>query len=236
MLKTSRLLFVSIFILLFIGLSDYGYGCHKKDGNGNPIQHGQTPCGGGGDDGGGGGVVKPKSVEIDVQWGEMGGLVVEAEPRHCVLVALKPSGGTGFYECQNEAGVVHYNLADLPKECTGDTEYYKVFDDIMVAPNFGYTYEWSGKCLESGCTIRIKNFFHGLEGVVKLGLSHFVKFRASLTAMFDGEEKNIFAEPRLLDVQRIRITFSDGKKTLAECIYEGFPDDLKVTFNSWPTT
>ncbi len=47
MLKKSTLLFVSIFFLLFIGLSDYGYGCHKGDG----VQHGQKLCNGsGGDD------------------------------------------------------------------------------------------------------------------------------------------------------------------------------------------
>ena len=39
MLKKSTLLSVSIFVLLFIGLSDYGYGCHKGE------QHGKfTNC------------------------------------------------------------------------------------------------------------------------------------------------------------------------------------------------
>ena len=55
MLKKSTLLSVSIFVLLFIGLSDYGYGCHKDD-----QPHGKfTECDppdprppGGGDDGG----------------------------------------------------------------------------------------------------------------------------------------------------------------------------------------
>ena len=45
--KKSTLLSVSIFVLLFIGLSDYGYGCHKGDG----VQHGQKPCNDGGDSG-----------------------------------------------------------------------------------------------------------------------------------------------------------------------------------------
>ena len=49
MLKKSTLLSVSIFFLLFIGLSDYGYGCHKGE------KHGKfTGCdeqsGGGGDE------------------------------------------------------------------------------------------------------------------------------------------------------------------------------------------
>ena len=44
MLKTSTLLSVSIFVSLFIGLSDYGYGCHKEDG-GVLIPHGKfDPC------------------------------------------------------------------------------------------------------------------------------------------------------------------------------------------------
>ena len=45
MLKKSTLLSVSIFFLLFIGLSDYGYGCH-----GGKPPHGD--CKGGGGDGG----------------------------------------------------------------------------------------------------------------------------------------------------------------------------------------
>ena len=32
---------VSIFLVLFIGLSDYGYGCHKKTMEGVSIQHGK---------------------------------------------------------------------------------------------------------------------------------------------------------------------------------------------------
>jgi len=39
--KKSTLLSVSIFLVLFIGLSDYGYGCHNGD------QHGKKPCDGG---------------------------------------------------------------------------------------------------------------------------------------------------------------------------------------------
>jgi len=38
MLKKSTLLFVSILFLLFIGLSDYGYGCHR-----NNLTHGKNP-------------------------------------------------------------------------------------------------------------------------------------------------------------------------------------------------
>ena len=41
MLKKSTLLFVSIFVLLFIGVSDYGYAHHKPGHSGGP--------GGGGD-------------------------------------------------------------------------------------------------------------------------------------------------------------------------------------------
>ena len=41
MLKKSTLLSVSIFFLLFIGLSDYGYGCHK---NGKPHGKNAGPC------------------------------------------------------------------------------------------------------------------------------------------------------------------------------------------------
>ena len=45
----KKLLFVSIFGLLFIGLSDYGYGCHKLDEQDppQPIPHGKNgvPCG-----------------------------------------------------------------------------------------------------------------------------------------------------------------------------------------------
>ena len=41
MLKKSTLLSVSIFVLLFIGLSDYGYGCHK---NGKPHGKNAGPC------------------------------------------------------------------------------------------------------------------------------------------------------------------------------------------------
>ena len=51
MLKKSTLLCLSVF-LLFIGLSDYGYGCHRDDSNGKPIPHRNKPCK---DDGGGGG-------------------------------------------------------------------------------------------------------------------------------------------------------------------------------------
>jgi len=54
MLKKS--LFIGTFFLLFIGLSDYGYGCHRDDGNG-PIPHRDKPCkddGGGGNGGGDG--------------------------------------------------------------------------------------------------------------------------------------------------------------------------------------
>ncbi len=43
MLKKSTPLFVSIFVLLFVGLSDYGYGCHK---GGNDSKG----CGGGGEE------------------------------------------------------------------------------------------------------------------------------------------------------------------------------------------
>ena len=46
MLKKSTLLFVSIFVLLFIGLSNYGYGHHRI---------GHDKGGGGGGNGGGGG-------------------------------------------------------------------------------------------------------------------------------------------------------------------------------------
>ena len=38
MLKKSTLLSVSIFFLLFIGLSDYGYGCHRD------VPHGAHTC------------------------------------------------------------------------------------------------------------------------------------------------------------------------------------------------
>jgi len=41
-------LFIGTFFLLFIGLSDYGYGCHKK---GDGVKHGQKPCNDGGDSG-----------------------------------------------------------------------------------------------------------------------------------------------------------------------------------------
>jgi len=41
--------FFSIFILLFIGLSDYGYACHKGD----DVRHGQKPCDDGNTDTGG---------------------------------------------------------------------------------------------------------------------------------------------------------------------------------------
>ncbi len=44
MLKKSTLLSVSIFLALFIGLSDYGYGCHEGDKHKLPF----APCGGGG--------------------------------------------------------------------------------------------------------------------------------------------------------------------------------------------
>jgi len=57
MLKKSTLL--SIFFLLFIGLSDYGYGCHKD------FPHGKdTDCNGGGGGGGGGGEDAEYSVTI----------------------------------------------------------------------------------------------------------------------------------------------------------------------------
>ena len=52
MLKKSTLLFVSIFVLLFIGLSDYGYGCHKGDPHGrspDPCPDPDPSPGGGGD-------------------------------------------------------------------------------------------------------------------------------------------------------------------------------------------
>jgi len=55
MLKKSTLLSVSIFFVLFIGVSDYGYGCHKMV-DGDPAPHGNRgPCDppdGGGDGGG----------------------------------------------------------------------------------------------------------------------------------------------------------------------------------------
>ena len=55
MLKTSTLLSVSIFFLLFMGLSDHGYGCHRDTGEG-PIPHGpKGDCSGGGGGGGQGG-------------------------------------------------------------------------------------------------------------------------------------------------------------------------------------
>ena len=38
MLKTSTLLFIGMFVLLFIGLSDYGYACHKDN-----LTHGRNP-------------------------------------------------------------------------------------------------------------------------------------------------------------------------------------------------
>jgi hypothetical protein len=57
MLKKS--LFIGTFFLLFIGLSDYGYGCHKKV-DGEPVPHGKGDCSGGG--GGGGGPSIPVSV------------------------------------------------------------------------------------------------------------------------------------------------------------------------------
>jgi hypothetical protein len=41
MQKKSTLLFVSIFVLLFIGLSDYGYGCHREV-DGVRILHGKV--------------------------------------------------------------------------------------------------------------------------------------------------------------------------------------------------
>jgi len=50
MLKKSTLLFVATFFLLFIGLSDYGYGCHR-DRDGDPFNgnepHGKDPIPGG---------------------------------------------------------------------------------------------------------------------------------------------------------------------------------------------
>ena len=62
MLKKSTLLSVSVFFLLFLGLSDYGYGCHK-----NNLTHGKNPgpCDppDGGDGGGGGG---GRSIPVSV--------------------------------------------------------------------------------------------------------------------------------------------------------------------------
>ena len=44
MLKKSTLLFIGTFFLLFIGLSDYGYGCHRdNDHDGTRDPHGQDP-------------------------------------------------------------------------------------------------------------------------------------------------------------------------------------------------
>jgi len=52
----NKSLFIGTFFLLFIGLSDYGYGCHRSDNDG-PIPHRDKPCkddGGGGNGGGDG--------------------------------------------------------------------------------------------------------------------------------------------------------------------------------------
>jgi len=63
MLKKS--LSVSIFVLLFIGLSDYGYGCHKIVDD-EPVPHGKkTECNGGGGGGGGDKVVGEYFVDFN---------------------------------------------------------------------------------------------------------------------------------------------------------------------------
>ena len=83
MLKKSTLLSVSIFFLLFLGLSDYGYACHG----------GKPPHGDCGDDGGG--KAKGTIVPTRVQWG---GVITEnGYPRLCVAQQVAQNGDYGLY-------------------------------------------------------------------------------------------------------------------------------------------
>ena len=108
MLKKS--LFIGTFFLLFIGLSDYGYGCHTG------TKHKTVAlCGDDGGGGGGGGVVKPTVVQTTAQWG---GLIDEppipdafGPPtfRPCVAQTMSPNGANGSYDCElNPARTLTY--------------------------------------------------------------------------------------------------------------------------------
>ncbi len=71
MLKKSTPLFVSVCLLLFISLSDYGYACHKGD----DVQHGKKPC----DDGGGDTTSGKKSIALIMKFDDMRGDKVQSD-------------------------------------------------------------------------------------------------------------------------------------------------------------
>jgi hypothetical protein len=72
MLQKSTLLSVSIFVLLFIGLSDYGYGCHRGD------PHGKDPeqCPDGDEDTTGG---KLESIALIMTFDDEGGDNIQSD-------------------------------------------------------------------------------------------------------------------------------------------------------------
>ena len=234
MLKKSTLLSVSIFFLLFIGLSDYGYGCHRDDASGDPIQHGSKPCNGGG---GGGGVVKPTVVQTTAQWG---GGIDELVPRPCVAQQMQPSGSNGSYDCELRPNrELTFNLGVGEQTLVGgEPAFCSVFTNgFQLAPNFQHFYGWNGKCFESECTIRIQNWFHDMENVEGTNGAHIIVLRAFARLGPFPADKNPFVALQPLDVVEIDISFGDGAQDLAVCQYSLERGNLaagEVTFTSVP--
>jgi len=130
MLKKSTLLSVSIFFVLFIGLSDYGYGCHK-----NNLTHGKNPgpCDppdGGDGSGGGGGRSIPVSVTFLNREGDRimsdGFAYIDGEEE--VTAIIRKTGDLHLFltrggRFQTPMRTLHYDFSDcVTPPCIEDTE------------------------------------------------------------------------------------------------------------------
>ena len=248
MLKKSTLLFVSIFVLLFIGLSDYGYGCHRRDEDGKRILHGNVEtC----EDSDSGGKTAGTTVTTTVQWGgDIGGNITEAAARPCFALQVANNDVYGLYTCQQCCDLrVYYDLTDIPVQQTarnGNGSLCSVFDGILLNPGRLYNYGWDGNCFEDDmCTIQISNWFGNVNNQVTNatgGLADDIKFRAFAVAEgpVDGfQDVNPFADSLTLYVDEINITFfaTGSGKTIANCHYTPEQGDLtldNVIFQSDP--
>ncbi len=139
MLKKSTLLFVSIFFLLFLGLSDYGYACH-----GGKPPHGDC-------EDNGGGKTKGTIVPTLAHWG---GFITENDQRLCVAQQVAQNGDYGLYTCQVGAPKVRYELGVGKFTARkGDPELCKVFSKVDLTPDRLYNYGWIDNCGGGACTI-----------------------------------------------------------------------------------